>query len=60
MIVAGLSATLTLLAFLLVDETMRVRRSSVVALTRRRVVIGGVLVLGAAALALPRLVELLV
>jgi len=59
MIVAGLSVILVLLAFLLVEETSRVYRSSVVGPTRRRVLIGGVLAGLTAALVLPRLVELL-
>jgi hypothetical protein len=56
----GLSVTLALLAFFLVEETVRVRRSTVIGLTRRSVWIGTALASLTVALVLPRLIYLLV
>jgi hypothetical protein len=59
-IIAGIVVSLALLAFLVAGEAREVCRSSVVRPTRRRVLVGVVLATGAAALVLPRLVDLLV
>jgi len=56
----GLSVTLALLAFLLVEETVRVRRCTVIGLARRSVWLGTALASLAVALVLPRLIQLLV